>query len=432
MKNRVLLVNPPIYDFTAFDFWLKPYGMLRVAGHLREKSEILMFDYLDRLSPALEDANGLSCDRWGRGKFRSERTDSPPPFAEIPRQYNRFGLSRETMQAFLRREKAFDLVLIQTVMTYWYPGVKEVIEDVRAHSPEAKIVLGGVYATLCAEHAGRLGADLVIEGLDLGPLWQLLGIEPDTEPLPYWEGYQRLGTGVIKLTEGCPFRCTYCSVPQIYPHFSGHVDRALGEFDFLVQQGVRRVAFYDDALLFREKQLLLPFLDEVIERGSPVELHTPNALNARFISPEVARRMVRAGFRTFYLGFESAAYEWQKKTGGKIYSSELSQAIDNLVQAGADPREITAYLIIGHPTEETQAVEDSMQFAHDLGIRLMLSEFSPIPGTPDGEACRQWVDLDEPLWHNKTAFPLVFLGEAEVRRLKSLCRKLNEQLPLCA
>lgn len=45
-----------------------------------------------------------------------------------------------------------------------------------------------------------------------------------------------------------------------------------------------------------------------------------------------------------------------------------------------------------------------MYFAHTLGIRGMLSEFSPIPGTPDGEICRRWLDLDEPLWHNKSAF----------------------------
>ena len=123
--------------------------------------------------------------------------------------------------------------------------------------------------------------------------------------------------------------------------------------------------------------------------------------------------MVHAGFKTFYLGFESAAYEWQKKTGGKVYSSELARAVDNLVQAGADPSQITAYLIIAHPHEESQSVEASMHFAHDLGIRLMLSEFSPIPGTPDGEVCRRWVDLDEPLWHNKTAFPIAYLGQEE-------------------
>jgi hypothetical protein len=67
-----------------------------------------------------------------------------------------------------------------------------------------------------------------------------------------------------------------------------------------------------------------------------------------------------------------------------------------------------------------------------LGLRLMLAEFSPLPGTPDGELCRQWVDLDEPLCHNKTAFATGILGEAEVNRLKNLCRGLNAGRALLA
>jgi hypothetical protein len=83
---------------------------------------------------------------------------------------------------------------------------------------------------------------------------------------------------------------------------------------------------------------------------------------------------------------------------------------------------------MAHPQTDQQDIEASMHFAHGLGLRLMLSEFSPIPGTPDGERCRQWIDLDEPLWHNKTVFPLVLLGAAEVQRLKALCRALNGRL----
>jgi hypothetical protein len=128
------------------------------------------------------------------------------------------------------------------------------------------------------------------------------------------------------------------------------------------------------------------------------------------------------------LGFESSAYAWQRKTGGKVYAHELEEAVANLVQAGADRRHLTAYLIMAHPNGAQQDVEASMHDAHNLGLRVMLSEFSPIPGTPDGERCREWIDLDEPLWHNKTAFPLIFLGSAEVQRLKSLCRDLNRRL----
>jgi radical SAM superfamily enzyme YgiQ (UPF0313 family) len=143
---------------------------------------------------------------------------------------------------------------------------------------------------------------------------------------------------------------------------------------------------------------------------------------------EVADLMVAAGFKTFHLGFESSAYTWQRNTGGKVYAHELEEALTHLVRAGADRHLMTAYLILGHPHGLQQDVERSMHFAHDIGLRVMLSEFSPIPGTPDGERCREWVDLDEPLLHNKTIFPLMFLGDMEVQRLKSLSRDLNRRL----
>jgi radical SAM superfamily enzyme YgiQ (UPF0313 family) len=202
----------------------------------------------------------------------------------------------------------------------------------------------------------------------------------------------------------------------------------LAELTRLCERGVENVAFYDDALLFKPQELLLPFLREVVQRSLRVHFHTPNALNARFITQEVADLMVAAGFKTFHLGFESSAYLWQRKTGGKVYAHELEAAASALLRAGAERRSMTAYLIVGHPHGDQQDVEHSMHFAHDIGLRVMLSEFSPIPGTPDGEHCRQWVDLDEPLWHNKTVFPVVFLGDAEVQRLKSLSRNLNRAL----
>jgi len=314
-------------------------------------------------------------------------------------------------------------------MTYWYLGIQEVMEDIRTFSPQTQIVLGGVYTTLCPEHARGLGADLVIQGPDLEPLGRFLKTAPDRRGLPFWEGYRALKVGVLKLTEGCPFRCTYCSVPQVSPKFRARpLERSLSEFDFLCQRGVQNVVFYDDALLFQPHKILIPFLQEVLKRGVEVHFHTPNALNARFITKELAQLMVRAGFKMLYLGFESSAYEWQRRTGGKVYSEELVRAVDHLIHAGADLARITAYLILAHPQGDHQNVEASMHFAHGLGIRLMLSEFSPIPGTPDGELCRSRVDLEEPLNHNKTAFSSRFLGEAEVNRLKELCRQLNRRL----
>jgi radical SAM superfamily enzyme YgiQ (UPF0313 family) len=410
-KANLLLVNPPIYDFTAFDFWLRPYGLLRVGGRLRS-CNLAVFDHLI----------SKERDAFGRGRFENQLTAKPKALADVPRRFYRFGRPAEDFRRFLAPEM-FDVVLIQTVMTYWYPGVREVIETVRELQPHARIVLGGVYATLCPDHAASLGADAVVSGSDLDNL-QL----PLSDGLPFWEGLEST-VGVLKITDGCPFRCTYCSVPVVTPNFSSRpLDICIEELRHLQRLGAQHVAFYDDALLFNADRILIPFLERVLAEDLRFSFHTPNALNARFITPEIARLMVRAGFKTFFLGFESSAYSWQRKTGGKVYSEEFTDAVHALRAAGAPS--VTAYIIIGHPDSEEQDLESSIRFASDTGARVMLSEFAPIPGTPDGESCRRYTELDEPLNHNKTAFTFRALGSDRVNRLKTLAKELNRQVPV--
>jgi radical SAM superfamily enzyme YgiQ (UPF0313 family) len=428
----MLLVNPPVYDFAAYDFWVKPYGLLSVAGNLRGKAEFALFDYLDRLSRRAgicAGQEGPESDQWGRGRFYLEKIPNPACLNHIPRSFRRFGLPRALFQDFLAEHNQYDFVLVNTVMTYWYLGVQEVIEDVRRAMPSAKIVLGGNYVTLCRSHAEKLGADLLVEGNNLEPLWDYIGLEPDLNQPGFWEAYSKLNVGVLKLSDGCPFECTYCLVPKVYGKFRARsLQRSLAELELLIKLGAGNIAFYDDALLFDAKDVLVPFLNEVGNRGLTVNFHSPNAINARFVTKEIADLMVRAGFKTFYLGFESMSRDWQRQTGSKVFSNELAEAVMNLKSAGAEPINITAYQILGHPKTNIDDLEESMRFVNRLGIRGMLADFSPVPGTPDGEYCREWVDMDEPLFHNKTAFPIILLGFDESNRLKDLQRKLNRAL----
>jgi radical SAM superfamily enzyme YgiQ (UPF0313 family) len=411
---QVLLVNPPIYDFTAYDFWLRPYGMMRVAGRMQHSCRLDFFDFL----------RTVRRDPWGRGRFEYQEISRPEPLRDIPRRFRRFGKPRTEFRDFLRM-RPFNAVLVQTLMTYWYPGVKEVIEDVRDVQPRAKIILGGVYATLCQEHAWSLGPDLVIAGSDLEPLWRILSIQPGVETL-YWPSTQG-DVGVMKISEGCPFRCTYCSAPLFWPEFAGRpTGDCVRELELLLETGAKNIAFYDDALLFGADAVLIPFLNAVIENRCPVRFHTPNALHARFITPDLARLMVRAGFTSFFLGFESGAPEWQYSTGGKVFSDELETAVTCLRRAGAEY--VATYLIVGHPDSDGQDPEASMRLAHGRGTRVLLSEFSPVPGTPDFRRSLPWIDPKEPLSHNKTAFALRRLGADNLNRLKGLGHSLNANL----
>ncbi len=419
-KASILLVNPPIYDFTAFDFWLKPLGMLSDAGKIANCADFQIFDFLDRSHSFYADKPQFKSDDWGRGQFFSTVIPKPNALKKIPRYYRRFGLPAEIFTEFLKTNKPCDFVFVQTVMTYWYLGYQEVIRAVKTYWPKTKIILGGPYTMICPEHAESLGADFIYGDE------QIPATGAGAKQLPLWSLYKGLQTAAMKITQGCPFKCTYCTVPLLCDGFTAKpVEQAIEELKFLILLGVKNIAFYDDALLYKSDEVIKPFLRYVIENKINVSFHTPNALNARFIDDEIAGLMVKAGFKSFYLGFESRADEFQKQTGSKIFDNEFANAVKTLATAGAAKDSITAYLMLGHPQFEIQDVQESMDFVNSLGVKIMLADFSPIPGTPDGKLCEKYVNMNEPLMHSKTAFPIILFGDDKINRIKDMCRKLN-------
>jgi len=413
---RILLVHPPIYDFTAYDFWLQPYGLFRVAGRLPRFCNLRFFNFLA----------AQQRDSWGRGSFDFTYISKPPALHDIPRQFRRYGKPREDFQEYLKAEKPFDFALIPTAMTYWYLGIQEVMEDIRRIQPSAKIAMGGIYSTICPEHSLHLGADIAIKGHSLDPLWRFLSIEPENN-IPF-QPPGKQNHGIMKISDGCPFRCSYCFSPIYGPDFAVRpAENCLKEILQIAARGIQNVAFYDDSLLYQAEKALIPFLEAVIRKKLPLSFHTPNALNARFISSDIAQLMVRAGFASFFIGLESSSPSWQRTTGGKVDKEEYVAAVRHLKEAGA--KAITTYIIIGHPSSDGQDLESSISLAHNSGTKVLLSEFSPIPGTEDGEKSRAWADLQEPLTHNKTAFAIRRLGFDRLNRLKQKVRALNSRLP---
>ena len=53
-KGNILLINPWIYDFAAYDMWTEPLGLLYIAGVLRENGyRANLINCLDRYHPDL-------------------------------------------------------------------------------------------------------------------------------------------------------------------------------------------------------------------------------------------------------------------------------------------------------------------------------------------------------------------------------------------
>ena len=80
MKNNynLLLINPWIYDFTAYDFWSKPLGLLYIASILRERGyEISYIDCMDRYNREILNFKNREFpkkDEFGRGPFIKKKS----------------------------------------------------------------------------------------------------------------------------------------------------------------------------------------------------------------------------------------------------------------------------------------------------------------------------------------------------------------------
>ena len=166
----ILLINPWIYDFSAYDLWVKPLGLLYIAAVLKKNGfGVHLIDCLDPYNPIMEKmcSDGkLSRNETGSGHFYKERVVKPERLKRIiNRHYKRHGITPALFEHELSSIPKPDVILVTSIMTYWYPGVFEVIRLAKYRYPDVPVILGGVYATLCMEHASKLSnADIVISG----------------------------------------------------------------------------------------------------------------------------------------------------------------------------------------------------------------------------------------------------------------------------
>ncbi len=414
MKLRILLVNPWIYDFAAANLWSRPLGLLTVAECLScYDVELPLIDCTDVL---------LKTDP-GRGKYPKERVEKPECLKRMPRTFGRYGISPDEFSLRLSKAAPFDLVFVTSIMSWWYPGVRKVIEIIREGYKGVPIVLGGIYATLWHSHAsGTSGADFIHKGPigeEIRAVFNTFGFRLKKKAdiaSPYYKLglYSGYPFAPVLSSAGCPFSCAYCASGILRKGFSRRAPHeVVNEIKELSQEGVRDFAFYDDALLADADRHIGPILEKIKALEIHARFHCPNGLHARFIDDGLAGLMRDSGFKTIRLGFETVYGERQKETGGKVTCEDLVSAVERLKRHGFTKKEIGVYLMYGLPGQPLEEVKEGVAFLISLGVNVHLAEFSPIPGT------RSWKELEytgvvkegmDPLLTNNTVFSYLFSG----------------------
>ncbi|MBM3212000.1 radical SAM protein [Candidatus Poribacteria bacterium] len=446
--HKVLLINPWIYDFAAFDMWAKPLGLLYIGGLLQQNGyQVELINCLDRHHPELVE---IKRDEFGCGKFYKEIVEKPDILKGVPRRYGRYGLPLPIFRKELNKKGNPDVVLVTSGMTYWYPGVFHVISEVKKLFPTVPVVLGGTYATLCYDHALQYsGADYVVKGEGelkaLSLVNELCGAgreynipgSIDEYPYPAYNLLNNKKSLAILTSRGCPFGCTYCASRIVAGKFrQRNPIKVADEIEFYVYNyGTKNFAFYDDALLINPERHIYVILDEIIERKLNCYFHTPNGMHASQLNCSLAYKMFKSGFKTIRISLETSNPEKQRLMGNKVTSEELKNAINSLKEAGYKSKDIGVYILIGLPGQHIEEMRESVKYVYNCGAMAKIAVYSPIPGTEEWEKAVTESGFNpdsDPLLHNDSIFPIRLGGMStkDFQKVKAFALECNNMQQL--
>ena len=204
----------------------------------------------------------------------------------------------------------------------------------------------------------------------------------DVNPIPDYgliTGWKPGGFISVATSRGCPFSCTFCSVPGMYGHaFRTHsVERVLQELES--HRGNMYTFFADDIFTAnkkRVKELLRGMIDRDLtpEWGAQVRTETVD-------DPELLELMRDSNCFNVYVGFESINPRTLKLFQKKQDLAKIERSIERF---HAHRIRIHGMFVVGSDEDDLDTIDATAEFAlkHDIdSVQFMI--LTPIPGSPD-------------------------------------------------
>ncbi|MBN1521772.1 MAG: radical SAM protein [Candidatus Aureabacteria bacterium] len=440
-EKTVLAVVPWITDFAAYDLWMQPLGLLRLSSELKALGiHVDFINCLDRydsgLLQRLKRTKPKHEQKYGCGRFYKETIEKPAVLKGIKRFYFRYGLPLDLFEKKLEAlPKLPDVILLSQSMTYWYPGTQLAASILKKYFPDSPIVLGGIYAILMPGHARcALPVDHVYDRSDfdgaLELILEVLGLKSLKKKSYSFHDIPRIDYSfltdkrsvVLETTQGCPYRCRYCSQHLIHKDFKRQEPKKVIDdiLFYFREYSAKYFVFYDDALAYEKEKHFLPLLKGIEKLGlKDISFHIPNGLSVSEINDEVAELLKACQFKTLRLSLETSSPLRQKETGGKATNRQFEHAVKCLHKAGFTNWEIETYIIMGLPGQSLEEIKNDADYVFEKEAFPVLAAYSPTPGSFYFEKYFQ-NSLQEPLLQNNTIFSArsCEIDEEKVRLLR--------------
>ena len=208
--------------------------------------------------------------------------------------------------------------------------------------------------------------------------------------------------GYLLTSRGCPYLCTFCSptLRQSYgrPFRSHSAERVVDDMLRLHHDhGVGAFYMIDDVFSF-DRARVAEMCHLLIRRQAPISWVIQTRPD--FVDPELLRLLKQAGCAGVKMGIESGVDRILKMIKKGTYRDRIAQSARDIREAGLF---LTAYYMLGHPTETLEEMEETYRFARRVKADMIQVAFhTPYPGSQSYRDYQDDVEELEELNHYET------------------------------
>ncbi|MFC1874090.1 cobalamin-dependent protein [Chloroflexota bacterium] len=220
-----------------------------------------------------------------------------------------------------------DEVWVTSSFTYWAEYVKSSVEYYKQLLPNAKVIVGGIYASLMPEHCKHYtGCDEIHIGL----LEEAETCHPDYS-LVKEANHIPIDYQIIHASRGCARKCSFCGTWEIEPNF-------VPKKSILEEITAKKLIFYDNNFLHNPYvEDILGELCELKQKKQLFWCECQSGLDGRILleKPYLGKMLKNAGFR-----YPRIAWDWEYK-----HHTSIKKQLDILLDSGYNKKDIYIFMI---------------------------------------------------------------------------------------